>query len=75
MANLRVRVENGKVVGDAPPGFEDGAELDVVAAELVRGKALSGALVMLDVALEELGQAVLHGVKLSQPLTKSPSLR
>ncbi len=33
MANIKVRVENGKIIGDAPPGFEDGDELELCVAD------------------------------------------
>ena len=33
MDTIRVRVENGKVVGDAPPGIPDGTELLLKMAE------------------------------------------
>jgi len=34
MNTIRVRVENGKLVGDAPPGFAEGTELLLQLAEL-----------------------------------------
>jgi hypothetical protein len=33
MANLKARIENGKIVGDAPPGLEDGTELELSIAD------------------------------------------
>ena len=33
MANIRVRVENGKIVGDAPAGLEEGVELELSIAD------------------------------------------
>ncbi len=33
MQALKVRVENGKIVGDAPSGLVDGTELDLCLAE------------------------------------------
>ena len=33
MDNLKVRVQNGKVVGDAPPGLEEGEELELSIAD------------------------------------------
>ena len=33
MEALKVRVENGKIVGDAPPGFGEGTELGLCLAE------------------------------------------
>ena len=33
MEALKVRVENGKIVGEAPPGFADGTELELCLAE------------------------------------------
>ena len=33
MANLRVRVENGRIVGEAPPGLPEGTELEVALAD------------------------------------------
>lgn len=29
MENIRVRVENGRLVGDAPPGLPEGTELEL----------------------------------------------
>lgn len=33
MQNLKVRVVNGRVVGDAPPGLPDGTELELCLAD------------------------------------------
>lgn len=33
MQALKVRVKNGKIVGDAPPGFSEGSELELCLAE------------------------------------------
>lgn len=33
MEALKVRVENGKIIGDAPRGFAEGAELELCLAE------------------------------------------
>ena len=33
MANLKVRVENGKIVGVAPPGLPEGTELELALAD------------------------------------------
>lgn len=33
MENLKVRVENGKIVGDAPPGMPNGTELELCLAD------------------------------------------
>jgi hypothetical protein len=33
MQALKVRVENGKIVGDAPAGFTEGTELELCLAE------------------------------------------
>ena len=33
MANLKVRVENGKIVGEAPPGLPEGTELELSLAD------------------------------------------
>lgn len=33
MKALRVRVQNGQIVGDAPPGIPEGTELDLCVAE------------------------------------------
>jgi hypothetical protein len=33
MRTLKVRVENGKIIGDAPAGFAEGTELELCLAE------------------------------------------
>ena len=33
MEALKVRVENGKIVGDAPPGFAEGSEWELCLAD------------------------------------------
>ena len=33
MENLKVRVENGKIVGEAPPGLPEGTELELALAD------------------------------------------
>ena len=60
MANIRVRVENGKIIGDAPPGFEEGAEIELALAD--PGDDLShGELARLNQALEAAWKSVRDG--------------
>jgi hypothetical protein len=33
MSHIRARVENGKIVADAPPGLQDGVELELSIAD------------------------------------------
>ena len=60
MANLKLRVENGKIVGDAPPGLEEGEELELSIAD--PGDDLTeGELAQLNRALEDAWRAVKEG--------------
>ncbi len=60
MANLKVRVENGKIVGDAPPGLEEGEELELSIAD--PGDDLTEEeLARLNRALEEAWRSVKEG--------------
>lgn len=61
MANIKVRVEKGKIVGDAPPGFEDGAELELSIAD--PGDDMTDEeLARLNRALEEAWRSVNEGL-------------
>ena len=60
MANIKVRVENGRIIGDAPPGFEDGAELELSIAD--PGDDMTDEeLARLNQALEEAWRSVQEG--------------
>ena len=60
MDNLKVRVQNGKVVGDAPPGLEEGEELELSIAD--PGDDLTEEeLAQLNRALEEAWRSVKEG--------------
>ena len=60
MSNLKVRVENGKIVGDAPPGLEEGDELELSIAD--PGDDLTEEeLAQLNRALEDAWAAVKEG--------------
>ena len=60
MANLKVRVENGKIVGDAPPGLEEGEELELSIAD-PGDDVTEEELVRLNRALEEAWRSVKEG--------------
>ena len=60
MSTLRVRVENGKIVGDAPPGLEEGAELELSLVD--PGDEMDEAeLAALNRALEQAWRSVTEG--------------
>ena len=60
MGNIRVRVEAGKLIGDAPPGFEDGTELELTLAD-PGDEMTSDELNRLNLALEEAWRAIREG--------------
>ncbi|MBN1444453.1 MAG: hypothetical protein JXA90_17200 [Planctomycetes bacterium] len=60
MANIRVRVENGKIVGEAPPGVEEGEEFEISIAD--PGDDMTDEdLARLNAALDEAWRAVREG--------------
>lgn len=60
MANIKVRVENGKIIGDAPPGLEEGAELELSIAD-PEDEMTDEELGRLNQALEEAWRSVKEG--------------
>jgi hypothetical protein len=60
METLKVRVENGKIIGDAPPGVPEGAELELCLAE-PEGEMTASQRSALDAALEAAWQSMTAG--------------
>jgi hypothetical protein len=60
MASIRVRIEQGKIVGEAPPGFQEGDELELSITD--PGDDMTEAeLARLNCALEDAWRAVQAG--------------
>ena len=60
MEALKVRVENGKIVGEAPKGFADGPELELCLAD-PRDEMTDQELAALGQALDSGWQSMLDG--------------
>ena len=60
METLKIRVEDGRLVGDAPPGLSEGTELEVCLAE-PEDEMTEAEIAALDAALEAGWKSMMAG--------------